>query len=150
VKPLRAITRQRLDERFDGLAERVGPHPARGWVNAVRVALGMSTYELGRRMGITHSRVCQLELGEVEGSIRLSTLRRTAEALDCRLVHVLVPNEPLEQMVHRQALRKAASVLAAASPPIPGAGDQIGGASEQSDRLAAMTYDLIDRRGLWS
>ncbi len=37
----------------------------------------------------------------------MSVLNRTAEALNCRLAYVLVPKEPLDHMVRRQARDKA-------------------------------------------
>ncbi len=71
----------------------------------------MSSYELAKRMRLSPTRVRQFEGAEVAGSIRLSTLGRVAEALNCRLFYVFVPNEPLEQMVQRQAYVKAAEYL---------------------------------------
>jgi predicted DNA-binding mobile mystery protein A len=44
-----------------------------------------------------------LEQSEAKGSIELATLRRIAEALDCKLVYALVPNQPLEQAVRERA-----------------------------------------------
>src|SRR5262249_41671589 len=47
--------------------------------------------------------IVALEQSEVKGTIELATLRRVAEALDCRLVYTLVPNKPLEQTVRERA-----------------------------------------------
>jgi predicted DNA-binding mobile mystery protein A len=44
-----------------------------------------------------------MERSEMDGAIRLDTLRRAAAALDCQLVYTLVPNEPLEAIVDRRA-----------------------------------------------
>ena len=65
--------------------------PARGWVRAVRDALGMTAEQLGERMGITQPSVNRLELSEAAGTIQLNTLRRAAEALGCEVVYALVP-----------------------------------------------------------
>ena len=67
----------------------------------------MSQYELGQRMGVSQPRVAQIERAEADGSVELATIRRTAAALGCSLRYVLVPDQSLEQMVHRQALDKA-------------------------------------------
>jgi Fic-DOC domain mobile mystery protein B len=67
----------------------------------------MTTAELGQRMGLTQSRVSQIERSEELGSIRLDTLERAAQALNCQVRYVFVPNEPLEQMVQRQARLRA-------------------------------------------
>jgi predicted DNA-binding mobile mystery protein A len=75
----------------------------RGWIKAVRQALGMSTTQLARRLGVKQPSVVGLEQSEAKGSIELATLRRTAEALDCTLVYALIPNRPLETTVRERA-----------------------------------------------
>jgi predicted DNA-binding mobile mystery protein A len=134
VRAVRARDRRRLDERLIGLAERIGPRPPKGWIREVRDALGMSTVELGARLGITHSGVSQLERAEMRGAIQLSTLERIAQAMCCEVRYVLVPKEPLADIVHGQARTKA---IAEAEN------------EEASEILEARTYELIDSRGLW-
>jgi predicted DNA-binding mobile mystery protein A len=99
-----ALSRARLDERFNEMspAARLQP-PVRGWIKAVREALGMSTSQLAKRLGIKQPSVVSLEQSEARGSIELATLRRAAEALDCQLVYALVPNKPLETIVRDRA-----------------------------------------------
>jgi predicted DNA-binding mobile mystery protein A len=63
----------------------------------------MSAADLGRRLGLSRQAVLQMERSEADGSIRLETLRRAAEALDSRLVYALVPNTPLQERVDRRA-----------------------------------------------
>jgi predicted DNA-binding mobile mystery protein A len=97
-------SRRRLDERF----KEIGPRerysaPVHGWVKAIRQALGMTTAQLARRMGIKQPSVGGLEESEARGTIELATLRRAAEALDCTLVYMLVPNQPLETTVRARA-----------------------------------------------
>lgn len=99
-----AQSRERLDERFAQLAtDRLRP-PARGWIKAIREALGMSTAQLAQRMGVRQPSVVGLERSEEEGRIELASLRRAAEALDCTLVYALVPNQPLAARVRERAL----------------------------------------------
>jgi predicted DNA-binding mobile mystery protein A len=139
-----------LDRRLAGLFERVGPRPGFGWIRAIRDALGMSTFELGERMGVTPSRVRQMERAEAAGCIELASLERAARALDCRLCYVIVPDEPLEQMVRRQALRKAAAELAASTPDGDlGDADRALFAAVLAEQVEALAHQLIDRRGLW-
>src|SRR6202047_3040119 len=101
---LAAHSRSQLDERFRelGPARRYTP-PVRGWIKALREALGMSTAQLAKRRGIKQPSLVALEQSEAKGTIELATLRRVAEALDCRLVYALVPNKPLEQTVRERA-----------------------------------------------
>src|ERR1700689_4095382 len=94
---LTAQSRANLDERFKELgAVRRYATPVRGWTKAVREALGMTTAQLAKRLGVKQPSVVALEQSEAKGTIELATLRRVAEALDCTLVYALVPNKPLE------------------------------------------------------
>ncbi len=99
-----AQSRARLDERLTqyGTADRYLP-PGRGWIRAVRQALGMTTAQLALRMGIRQPSIVNLEQSEEKGSIELATLRRAAEALNCTLVYALIPKKPLEAMVRERA-----------------------------------------------
>src|SRR5438477_11560517 len=101
---LAAQSRSQLDERFRelGPAKRYTP-PVRGWIKALREALGMSTAQLAKRLGIKQPSLVALEQSEARGTIELATLRRVAEALDCTLVYALLPNKPLEKMVRESA-----------------------------------------------
>src|SRR5436190_11224005 len=101
---LAAQSRSQLDERFRelGPAKRYTP-PVRGWIKALREALGMSTAQLAKRLGIKQPSLVALEQSEAKGTIELATLRRVAAALDCTLVYALVPNKPLEAVVRDRA-----------------------------------------------
>jgi len=108
----------------------------------------MSTTELAARMGITQSRVSAIEHGEAQGTIKLETLRRAAEALECDLMYVLVPRTTLSDAVHRQARRKAAAHLRNVQHHMRLEDQAVLGAEE--DELEDVVRELIDRRGLWS
>jgi predicted DNA-binding mobile mystery protein A len=99
-------------------------------------------------MGVSQARVSQLERGEVEGSIQLSTLERAAEALSCRLQYVLIPVEPLEAMVRGQAREKAAAEVAATTHNMR-LEDQAPDRDVIKEQIDALADDLIDTRGLW-
>lgn len=93
-----------LDKRFANLRPFVSlQRPPKGWLRAIRDALGMTTAQYGKRLGVSQPRVVELEKSEQSGSVTLNTLQRAAEALGCRLVYVLVPEQPLEQTVMNRA-----------------------------------------------
>ena len=98
----------------------------------------MRTYDLAIRMGLSQSRASRLQRAEVAGSIQLDTLARAAEAMNCRLRYVFVPDEPLVSMVHRQARLRAIAEL--------GTGES---GAEPDDVVEARTYELIDSHDLW-
>jgi predicted DNA-binding mobile mystery protein A len=96
-----AQSRLHLDRRFRKL--RPVARPVRGWVKAIREALGMTTAQLATRLGVKQPSVVAIEQSEAKGTIELATLRRVAEALDCTLVYALVPKRPLEDSVRDRA-----------------------------------------------
>ena len=93
-----------LDKRFAALRPLAkSPRPPKGWLRAIRDALGMTTKQLAERLGVSQPRIVELEQSEVSGSVTLNTLQRAAEALGCRLVYALVPERPLADTVRARA-----------------------------------------------
>jgi predicted DNA-binding mobile mystery protein A len=93
-----------LDKRFATLRPLAKtPRPPKGWLRAVRDALGMTTAQLARRLRVSQPRIVELEKSEVAGSVTLNTLQRAAEALGCRLAYALIPDRPLEDVVKQRA-----------------------------------------------
>jgi predicted DNA-binding mobile mystery protein A len=92
-----------LDKRFTGLRRLAqSPRPPKGWLRAIRDALGMTTAQFARRLGVSQPRIIELEQSEASGSVTLNTLQRAAEALGCRLVYALVPEKPLAETVRER------------------------------------------------
>jgi len=100
---LAAQARARLDERFKMASPASYARPVRGWVKAIREALGISSAQLAKRLGVKQPSIIAMEQSEVKGTIALATLQRVAAALDCTLVYALVPNKPLEQTIRNRA-----------------------------------------------
>src|ERR1700719_3707346 len=99
---------EQLDRRFNELKPLTQTtRPSRGWIRAIREAIGMTTAQLAKRLGVHQPRVIELERGEATGNITVKSLERAAEALGCHLVYALVPKEPLSDTI-----RKRASVIA--------------------------------------
>jgi predicted DNA-binding mobile mystery protein A len=79
---------------------RMIPRPSKGWIRTIRLALGVSSGELARRLKTSRQLPLQLEKGEAEDRITLKSLRAAANALDCDLVYALVPRaNSLEETV---------------------------------------------------
>lgn len=100
----RITARRQLDKRLSNLqgADNL-ERPPRGWIRAIREALGMTTAQLAMRLGVSQPRAVAIEKAEISGSITLVSLERAAQALDCRLVYTLVPKKPLEELVKEKA-----------------------------------------------
>lgn len=111
-RDLGAVARRHLDKRLNKEAP-IGSlsKPPLGWIKAIRSSLGMSTYQLAARLGVSQATVTGLEGSEAKGKIQLATLERVAEALNCRLTYALVPNEPLETMVTQRKRAVAERLL---------------------------------------
>jgi predicted DNA-binding mobile mystery protein A len=81
--------------------------PGRGWLRAVRDALGVTTRQMARRLGIAQAAYVKAEANEATGAISLKQLRRIAEALDCELVYAIVPRRSLIETVEERATQLA-------------------------------------------
>ncbi len=123
--------------------------PRSGWIRAVRDALGMSMSELARRMGVSKARIGQIEQGERENTITLDTLERAADALGCRVEYVLVPREPLDDLVWAQARAKARAEIGAVDHTMA-LEDQRPVESSTAARIEEAARHHVDKRGLWS
>jgi len=110
----RSIARKQLDQRLQAFAElKKTQPPMRGWIRAIRDALGMTAEQLARRMGVQRQRVHALEKGEVAGTATINSVKKAAEAMDCVFVYALVPRDSLQANVERQALKYAKKLHAA-------------------------------------
>ncbi|CAH2400869.1 mobile mystery protein A [Mesorhizobium escarrei] len=146
---VRKRARERLDERLAGLkpVDRLLP-PPKGWIRAIRDALGMSGVQLAARLGVRPQTVEALEKSEASGSIQLSTLRRAAEALDCTLVYALVPNSSLEEAVNARARKIAMRALARVAHTMKLEAQETGDAGMEA-RIEAYIRDQVKDRDLW-
>ena len=144
-----AVPRQRLDQRFSSMKPETHYRPPpKGWIRAIRDALGMSGAQLGRRIGVKAQSVADIEKSEASGSIQLKTLRRAAEALDCVVVYALIPKSSLQDMVqgrareiaHREFVRIAHTMDLEAQGLSP---------EEREEHLETYIRDHLRERDLW-
>ncbi len=116
MKKYKKLVRQQLEitlQKFSPLLDI--SMPPKGWIRAVRDALGMNGRQLADRLNVTRQRVALIEKDELGSSATLKTMRRVAESLDCVFVYALVPRTSLEQTLHEQAKRIAKKRLARVS-----------------------------------
>ena len=109
----------------------------------------MSASDLATRLGVSQQNVAELERSEVRATIRLDTLRRAAEALDCDLVYAIVPRTSLEEAVRAQARRRAMRLVR----PVAHHGrleDQEVATVDLEAQLVELATQFEDRRGLWT
>ena len=109
-----------IREQLDASLQRLSPlldatAPPKGWIRAIRDALGMTAKQLANRLGIAQQAVARIEKEEPAGSVTIKTMRRIADCLDCVFVYGFVPRKSLEETVARQVKKVAAQRLAQAS-----------------------------------
>jgi predicted DNA-binding mobile mystery protein A len=87
----RQLRAQQIDRMVLPLRTLKLPRPQKGWIRALREAMGVSYTELGERLQASRSLAAQQEKAEVDDRITLKSLRACAAALDCDLVYAFVP-----------------------------------------------------------
>ena len=110
------------------------------WISIVREAIGMTAVQLAARLGVSQPRVTKMEANEE--NLKLSTLKRVAEALGCEFVYYFKPKTSFQNLVEEQARKKAVEILQ---------GVNLNMALEQQDistdeALDDMINDLINNR----
>lgn len=146
----RAAARKNLDKRLNPIRPELFTRPPRGWIRAVREALGMTTAQLAQRLGIAQPSAVGLEKAEASKAITLATLERAARALDCTLVYALVPRKPLENLVQERAREAARERLRTIGHSMA-LEDQHVHEEDERAQLERLAQSLIDGPGsaLW-
>jgi predicted DNA-binding mobile mystery protein A len=139
--------RRALDRRFNTLPPATAfTPPARGWIRAVRSALGMSAADLAARLHVTAATVSDIERSESDRRIRLDTLERAAKAMGCDLVYALIPRDGLTGTVQQQARSKVGSQVRAVARAM----DLEAQSTPVDDAVVSEEMQrLIDSRQLW-
>ena len=100
---LRSLPIRQLDKALAPWRSLSPSRPNGGWLRAVRQALGMTTRQLAKSVGVTQASVVDAERTEAKGDITLATLRRYAAALGCEVNYALVPKRSLQEIVEERA-----------------------------------------------
>ena len=147
----RATARRQLDKRLDLLRNSTAiMRPPRGWIKAIREALGMTTAQLAQRIGVSQPRVVAIEKAEKNASITLDSLERAARAMDCRVVYALIPKKPLGDLVEERALIIAGKRLQSMQHSMALEAPSID-KSDEDEQLRRLSEQLVKQAGsdLW-
>ena len=110
------LVREQLEVSLQHLTPlRSVSQPPKGWIRAIRDALGMTAKQLAGRLGVAQQAVARIEKDELAGAVTIKTMRRVAESLDCVFVCGFVPRSSLETTLRNQAERVAVKRLGQAS-----------------------------------
>lgn len=99
-------------------------------------------------MGVRGSTVAKLEESERNRTIRLDSLQRAAEAIDCDLVYVLVPKKSLQSIVDNQRLRLFANIVARTDHHMKLEGQNVNDPDWRSN-LLRQAEEMIPDKLLW-
>ena len=145
------LVREQLDatlQRFHPLKN--SSPPKKGWIRAIRDALGMTAKQLARRLQVAQQAIARIENNELAGAVTIKTMRRVAEGLDCVFVYGLVPRSSLESTLLNQADRVVTQRLARASQTMA-LEDQALSLKEKHKMHSQLRSDLADKysSNLW-
>jgi predicted DNA-binding mobile mystery protein A len=146
-----SAARRHIERRLGKLRPaRQFAQPQRGWIRAVRDALGMSAAKLAERMNVSQPRVFALEKAETRGAVTIASLERAAQALECTLVYALVPNKPIDEVLRKRALKIVTEELARVDHTMRLENQGMSAAELKEERLR-LAADLIREypRRLW-
>ncbi|TFH14574.1 MAG: mobile mystery protein A [Lentisphaerales bacterium] len=137
-----------IREQLEATLGRLSPlrnviSPPKGWIRAIRNALGMTAKQLAGRLGVAQQAVARIEKDELTGSVTIKTMRRVAESLDCAFVYGFVPRSSLETTLRKQAQQLAARRLARASQTMA-LENQALSKKENEKVLSEMVSELVD------
>ena len=109
----RKLALEQLDKKLQAFRQMQSVSaPDRGWIHAIRITLNMSLRQFAKRLGITPQSVKEIEEREAAGTITMNSLRNAAEALEMKLIYVLLPKDAsLEEMLERRARAVARSIV---------------------------------------
>jgi len=103
-KKQKKIIREQLDDTLSCFSSIASVNrPMKGWIRAIRDALGMNMRQFADRLGVSKSRIPRIEQDEITGSLTLKTMNRVADTLDCVFVYGFVPRISLDDTVKKQA-----------------------------------------------
>jgi predicted DNA-binding mobile mystery protein A len=140
--------RQTVQRQYQALLDRAATQadglrlPAEGWLRTARKALGMSGAQLARRLGVTRARVAHAEHAELSGAVTLKSMQVAAEAMGCKFVYVIVPSGSVEDLIIRQARKKATNLVRAAGSHMA-LEDQVLSKNRLDQEVIHLTRDLV-------
>src|SRR4051812_32590668 len=133
MKPeFRNLRINQIDNAISPLKSISTTRPQKGWVRAIREALGVTTTDLAKKLGRYPSHVTHIEKAEADYRITLGNLREAAQALDCDLVYFLVPRGgSLRDLAERKARTQASALVRSVEHSMALEDQAVGGVEEK-------------------
>lgn len=103
------ILRRSYQKKFDLFRKVMIARPQQGWLKTIREFLGMTTIQLAKRLEISQPRIVAMEKNE--RNVKISTMERIADVLNCDFSYAFVPRENIDDIIYNQAKKKAQKIL---------------------------------------
>ena len=103
------ILRRSYQKKFDLFGKVMIARPQQGWLKTIREIFGMTTTQLAKRLEISQPRIVAMEKNE--RNVKISTMERIADTLNCDFSYAFVPRENIDDIIYNQAKKKAKKIL---------------------------------------
>lgn len=103
------ILRRSYQKKFDLYRKAIIARPQQGWLKTIREFLGMTTTQLAKKLEISQPRIVAMEKNE--RNVKISTMERIADTLNCDFSYAFVPRENIDDIIYNQAKKKAQKIL---------------------------------------
>ena len=134
------VMRRSIDKKILALRGLIAfDMPEQGWIRTIREALGMTTIQLAKKLGVSQARVVQIEKNE--NNLKISTLNKIAKILNSAFVYYIIPKENISDTVTKQAQKKALKIIGKVNKNMS-LEDQL---SDSKEILEDLKRDLLDR-----
>lgn len=145
------LRRRQLDRLFRSPIRLADiPKFKQGYIQEIRKALGISTRQLARLLGVNQSTIVRFEEAEQAGTISINSLMKLADILHCKLVYAVVPYDSLDAFLKQRAQDLARDLIKKARHSMPFENQNVSGTERQQqiDRIALRIVRALDR-SLW-
>jgi len=103
---------KQLETKLLAVAANEQKFPKTGWLRTIRETLGLTLEQVGKRLGIGKMAVQMTEMSEQNKTIKLETLEKFADALDCQVYYYLVPKKSWSKQLEQSAEQLARKLIA--------------------------------------
>lgn len=96
-------------KKFDSFKQIVKEKPLQGWIKTLRELLGMTTVQFSKKLKVSQPRLAFMEKNEK--NLKISTMEKIADELNCDFVYALVPREKINDIIYNKAKQKALNIV---------------------------------------
>jgi len=96
-------------KKFDSFKQISKEKPLQGWIKTIRELLGMTSIQFSKKLKVSQPRLAVIEKNEK--NLKLSTMEKIADELNCDFVYALVPRENVNDIIYNRAKQKALNIV---------------------------------------